>query len=112
MPKILNHVTGCDYTKYDTQEWFWERLAKAIQTPFAPLRDSPVPNMEEITYKIEPNSVDWSNSSISSQGASAMVDKESSLTTSSSDSKMHPAKGHVKSKFSLIKRKGSPVTKD
>ncbi|XP_060083351.1 myeloid differentiation primary response protein MyD88-like [Ylistrum balloti] len=37
IPQILRHVTLCDYTKVDLQEWFWSRLSSAIKQPLDPV---------------------------------------------------------------------------
>lgn len=37
IPQILRHVTLCDYTKVDLQEWFWNRLSSAIKQPLDPV---------------------------------------------------------------------------
>ncbi|ESP03006.1 hypothetical protein LOTGIDRAFT_203449 [Lottia gigantea] len=33
IPSILRHITMCDYTKKDLQEWIWRRLVESIRAP-------------------------------------------------------------------------------
>ncbi|XP_064597969.1 LOW QUALITY PROTEIN: myeloid differentiation primary response protein MyD88-like, partial [Liolophura sinensis] len=77
LPSILRHITICDFTKGDLKEWFWDRLARAIQMPVdtSPATDAlDRQRLSQVHFKIE-----------SSPSSSNIWPKNESETSSSSN---------------------------
>ncbi|XP_050404839.1 myeloid differentiation primary response protein MyD88 [Patella vulgata] len=89
VPAILRHVTMCDYTKQDLQEWIWGRLVNAIKAPLNSIVWDKSPNtLSEISLNISSSFNEINESSSSSSSSSSNT--ASSSRSSSSAPRSHP----------------------
>lgn len=101
LPSILRHITICDFTKGDLKEWFWDRLARAIQMPVDISPDTDAldrQRLSQVHFKIEssPSSSNiWLESE--SKTGNSSNNSHSSTRSSNNSTSLSPAQSAIHS---------------